>query len=248
MSTNYDDIAEEYKRSKLQPWRQYIEAFTLFELAVDLACKPVLDLACGEGFYTRLLRQKGAGRAVGVDLSAGMINLALEEEARRPLGIDYLHRDVKKLYLNETFDLVFAAYLLNYAQTKEELIEMCQAIAKHLKPGGRFVSINLYPDYTGATDSMRKYGFTREATASVEGTPITLIFEGDGTSFEITNYYLSIPTHERAFGEAGLRDLRWHPPRVAPKGLAEYGADFWDDFLEFNPVICLECEKGHGAD
>ena len=45
MTTNYDDIAEEYKRSKLQPWRQYIEAFTLFELIGDLAGKSVLDLA-----------------------------------------------------------------------------------------------------------------------------------------------------------------------------------------------------------
>jgi toxoflavin synthase len=42
----------------------------------------VLDLACGEGFYTRLLRQTGAGRVVGVDLSAGMIALARQEEAR----------------------------------------------------------------------------------------------------------------------------------------------------------------------
>jgi ubiquinone/menaquinone biosynthesis C-methylase UbiE len=244
MTTNYDAIAEEYQRSKLQPWRLHLELHSLFELAGDLTGKSVLDLACGEGFYTRLLRQKGAARVVGVDMSAGMIDLARQQEARRSLGIEYVHQDVKNLHLEETFDLVFAAYLLNYAQTEDELLSMCQAIARHLKPGGRFVSINNNPDYTGATDSMRKYGFTRAATAAVEGTPVPWeFFLEDGTSFEITNYYLSIAAHERAFAQAGLRDLRWHQPRVAPKGLAEYGADYWAEILKFQPVICLECKK-----
>ncbi len=244
MATNYDAIAEEYKRAKLQPWRLHIETYMLFELVGDLAGKSVLDLACGEGFHTRLLRQKGAGRVVGVDLFAGMIDLARKEEARRPLGIEYVQQDAKKLKLNEEFDLVFAAYLLNYTQTKEELFEMYRSIAQHLKPGSRFVTINDNPDYSGTTDSMRKYGFTREATATVDGTPIIWqFFLDDGTSFGITVYYLSHPIHEWAFGAAGLRNLRSHPPRVAPNGLAEYGPHFWDDFLKFKPVICLECEK-----
>lgn len=29
MTTDYDPIAEQYKRSKQQPWRTYIECFTL---------------------------------------------------------------------------------------------------------------------------------------------------------------------------------------------------------------------------
>lgn len=28
MTTNYDPIAEQYKRAKQQPWRAHIEAFT----------------------------------------------------------------------------------------------------------------------------------------------------------------------------------------------------------------------------
>jgi ubiquinone/menaquinone biosynthesis C-methylase UbiE len=244
MTTNYDAIAEEYKKAKLQPWRLHIETFMLSDLVGDVTGKSVLDLACGEGFHTRLLRQKGAGRVVGVDLFAGMIDLARQEEARRPLGIEYVQQDAKELNLKEAFDLVFAAYLLNYAETKEALRAMCQAIARHLKPGCRFVTINNNPDYTGATDAMRKYGFTREAIAPVDGTPVAYdFFLDDGTTFGITNYYLSKSIHAWAFAEAGLRNLRWHPPRIAPEGLAEYGQDFWADFLQFKPVICLDCDK-----
>ena len=35
MTTNYDPIAEQYQRSKQQPWRTFIECFTLMELMGD---------------------------------------------------------------------------------------------------------------------------------------------------------------------------------------------------------------------
>ena len=47
MTTNYDPIAEQYKRSKPQPWRTHIEAFTLMRLIGDPTGKTVVDIACG---------------------------------------------------------------------------------------------------------------------------------------------------------------------------------------------------------
>jgi 2-polyprenyl-3-methyl-5-hydroxy-6-metoxy-1,4-benzoquinol methylase len=53
MATDYDTISEEYKRSKLAPWRLHVETYTLFDLVGDLTGMAVLDLACGEGFHNR---------------------------------------------------------------------------------------------------------------------------------------------------------------------------------------------------
>ena len=78
MTTDYDLIAAEYKRAKQQPWRMHLEHHTLFHLLGDLHGKAVLDLACGEDFYTRFLKRGGAARAMGVDLSQRMIDLAIE--------------------------------------------------------------------------------------------------------------------------------------------------------------------------
>lgn len=243
MVTNYDTIAEEYRRAKLQPWRQHIEVFTLFGLVGNVTGKSVLDLACGEGFHTRLLKQHGASRVVGVDISAGMIDLARKEEAQRPLGIEYHEQDAKGLDLHEQFDLVFAAYLLNYASTREELLQMCQAIARHLKPGCRFVSVNSNPDYTGQTESMRPYDFTCEAVEHKEGTPIAWTFYLKEGPLSITNYYLSIATHESVMKSAGLHDIRWHPPKVSAESVAESGQDYWAAFLQHKPIIFIECSK-----
>ena len=93
MTTNYDPIAEQYKRAKQQPWLAYIEAFTLMRLIGDPTGKTVIDIACGEGFYTRMIRQRGAAKVTGVDLSEKMIGLARASEAQQRLGIDYIVGD-----------------------------------------------------------------------------------------------------------------------------------------------------------
>ncbi|MBV8589622.1 MAG: class I SAM-dependent methyltransferase, partial [Acetobacteraceae bacterium] len=115
MTTNYDPIAELYRRAKQQPWRAYIEAFTLMALIGDPAGRAVIDIACGEGFYSRMIRERGASKVTGIDLSEKMIELARASEAKQRLGIDYIIGDARNLGLGANFDLAIAAYLLNYA-------------------------------------------------------------------------------------------------------------------------------------
>ena len=52
-----DRIAEEYRDSKQLSFREYLERHTLLQLLGEVRGKTVLDMACGEGFYTRLLRR-----------------------------------------------------------------------------------------------------------------------------------------------------------------------------------------------
>jgi SAM-dependent methyltransferase len=245
MDTDYDRIADQYKRAKLQPWRTHIERYTLLQLVGDVARKAVIDLACGEGYYTRELRRQGAARVVGVDLSRGMIGLAEAEEAQRPLGLEYRVGDVRSLGLSEEFDVAFAAYLLNYAQTAEELAQMCRAVARALRPGGRFVTANNnLTEPTAAFLAGRDYGFTRRVEGELkEGAPVVWEFFLPEGSFEVTNYYLSVGTMDEAFRAAGLREARWHAPEVSPEGLRAFGRKHWAQFLAHSPVAFIECVK-----
>jgi toxoflavin synthase len=243
MPTNYDPIAEQYRRAKKQPWRAHVEAFTLMTLIGDPAGKTVIDIACGEGFYSRMLRQRGATKVTGVDLSEKMIELARAREAQQRLGIDYIVGDGRNLGLGADYDLAVAAYLLNYARDRSELDAMCSGIARCLKPGGRFVTVNSNPacDFPSAP-SYRKYGFeTSVAGAFREGVPITFTFFLEDGPFEIENYFLSVQTHEEALRAAGFRDVRWHPPSLLPEGEAAFGRDYWSDLLDHPPIIFVEC-------
>lgn len=245
MTTNYDPIAEQYKRSKQQPWRTFVECHTLMGLIGDLRGLSVLDVACGEGFYTRMIRQRGAARAVGIDLSQGMIDLARKQEADHQLGIEYLVGDARKLSGLEPSDLIAAAYLLNYATNRDELQAMCDGIASGLKPGGRFVTVNCSPFLHFPTaPSYRKYGFeTTPIGPWQEGTPIRWTFFLEDGPFDIENYHLDASVHEEAFRKAGFRSARWHAPRLAPEGVQAHGLDHWSDFMNHPPIAFVECVK-----
>jgi ubiquinone/menaquinone biosynthesis C-methylase UbiE len=245
MTTNYDPIAEQYKRSKQQPWRTHIEAFGLLELLGDPAGWSVLDMACGEGFYTRMARQRGAVRVTGIDLSEGMIQLARKQEATHGLGIEYLVADARHFEPANAYDVVIAAYLLNYASNRQELQAMCNGIARCLKPGGRFVTVNASAALNFSTaPSYRKYGFETVAIGAWrEGAPVTWTFYLDDGSFTIENYHLDQSVHESAFRAAGFREIRWLEPQVSAEGAAAHGRSFWDDFLDQPPISLIECIK-----
>ncbi|MDB9449317.1 class I SAM-dependent methyltransferase [Dolichospermum circinale] len=244
MTSNYDSIAKEYKESKELPMRLHIEAYTYFNMLGNLAEKSILDLACGEGFYTRKFKYQGAAKVVGVDISQKMIELAREEETRKFQNIEYILGDVLELGEIGSFDLVVASYLLNYARSSEELLKMCKSIFANLKPGGRFVTINSNPSQAPVSYlKTEKYGFIKSIDSPlIEGTPIKYTFMNNH-KFTFDNYYLSIPTHEWAFQSVGFKEVRWQSPIVSPDGVKEFGQEFWQDFLDSVPIIGIECFK-----
>lgn len=247
MTTDYDPIAKEYQRAKQHPWRTYIEAYTLDQLLPSLEGKSVIDIACGEGHYTRRLRERGAARVVGVDLSPKMVELAQAQEASRPLGgLEYRIGNGKDLPYEGAFDLAFAAYFLNYAHDRAELQQMCDAIARCLKPGGRFVTVNSSPllDFD-PNRSYRQYGFEAKIQGGLrEGAPIIWrVFLEDGAFFDIENYFLDRHIHEAAFRAAGFREIIWRAPLVSPEGEKLFGRDFWKPFLDHPTVAFIECVK-----
>src|SRR5262249_41306958 len=126
----YDTIALDYQEiADAVPLREP-EWYSLRLRLGDLTGLSVLDLACGDGMCSRRLKQWGAARVVGVDISAQMIKLAQQQEHAQPLGIEYR---------------VAASYFLHYAQSREQLLHMVQTVYDNLKPGERFVASNANP-------------------------------------------------------------------------------------------------------
>ena len=239
----YDDIAEAYRDSKQLSFRKYLEEYSLFEMLGEFQGKSVLDLACGEGFYTRKIKQAGAAEVTGVDISAEMIRLAKEEERTRPLGCKYLNQDVAELEIAELIDVVVAMYLLNYAKTKEELLRFCQVSYNAMCSGGRFVGVNdNVRNPPKGTVSFAKYGFEKEGTnPPTEGDVILYkLVNEDGQQFELKNFYLAPETYQWAFQEAGFADFEWVDLYLSP---VQQGNPFWDEFLSNPPLTGLIASK-----
>ena len=49
-----------------------------------------MNVACGDGYYTRAMKRQGAARVMGIDSSPTMITYATREEEIHPLGIEYV--------------------------------------------------------------------------------------------------------------------------------------------------------------
>jgi len=247
----YEQIAQEYQRLVRDPNSPLCraEAYTFQQQIGPLDGLRVLDLGCGEGFYTRQLQQRGAAAVVGVDQSPSMIALAREAEAKQPSGIQYHLADVCTLEPLGQFDLVVSFFMLNHARSYTELAAMCRGIAAHLKEGGRFFGFNHNLELPPAAyPLLQQYGRTHSAPDPLrEGDPITVSY-GDAANCDAANcsfvdYYLSRATYRAAFQAAGLEALQWRPPDVDPADLAREGETFWQTFLAYPSFVTLEAYR-----
>jgi toxoflavin synthase len=102
----------------------------------------LLDLACGDGFYTRRFRTEcGANPVIGIDLSPKQIERAEAIEGREQLGIEYRVGDVLSLNFDKQFEVVTAIHLLHYLQSATEIELALRWISQSLCDGGHFVTM-----------------------------------------------------------------------------------------------------------
>jgi hypothetical protein len=119
-------------------------------------------------------------------------------------------------------------------------------IHANLRPGGRFVGFNDNPANPPASyGSYRAYGFLKSTTAKrEEGDPIVYtLFNPDGASFGITNYYLAPETYAAAFRDAGFDSFAWCGPWLSEEGERSFPAGFWDAFREDPPLIGMQAVR-----
>lgn len=240
---SYDAIAEQYKNSKQLGFRKCIEEYTLLKIAGDVTDKNILDLACGEGIYTRKLKKLGAANILGVDLSAEMIKLAKIEENKYPIGCKYLVHDALSLGKIGDFDMVICMYLLNYAQSEDELLKMCGAIFSNLAPSGKLIGFNDNPmNKLENYANYKEYGFIKESTTTRnEGDFVRyVIYNPDGTEFSFNNFFWNPKTYEECFLKVGFKNFKWEGPFLDEKVT---DTEYWDTFFNDAPLIGFSAEK-----
>jgi 2-polyprenyl-3-methyl-5-hydroxy-6-metoxy-1,4-benzoquinol methylase len=88
-TAQYEHIGSQYDAYAHTATGKRAECYTFFRMVGALAGQRVMDVACGFGFYTRLLKQRGAAQVLGVDISPERIRLAHQQEQAEPLGVTY---------------------------------------------------------------------------------------------------------------------------------------------------------------
>jgi len=130
-------------------WEDFVEGgLDLYRLEVHgpallAACRPVedlrvLDVGCGQGYFTRQLASEG-GHVVGIDAAAKQIENARRHEEVRPLGIEYRAMDaarISRYWSPGRFDLVTACMAFH---DMPDPLATLKASARVLRKQGRLV-------------------------------------------------------------------------------------------------------------
>ncbi len=254
MATDYDELGSHYLLIKALPWKRFSESYTFFKAVGPVRGLRLIDVACGDGFYSRQLRDAGAD-VVGVDVSKEMIRLAREREVRERKGIRYevcdaadLVRFAERAGL-QRFDIAVAQWLLDYADTRDTLRRMCRSLARVVRPGGRFVHLGgCFDSLFGHPEEFARYGVQLEVLESHgDGSRCRWTVSRAGESVSAENTMWTPPTITAELELAGFTDVEWPRAQISPDGVAEMGEDYWAAYLEHPYHAVTRATRGSAA-
>jgi len=121
----------------------------------------VLDVGCGLGHHALEFARRGY-LVVALDLALSMITRAAEDAQQRGLRINFLHKDIRDIGFEGTFDAVICVGTTFGFFDDEQNRSVLQRLAHALKPGGRLLLDVVNRDFV------------------VQSQPNLVWFEGDG--------------------------------------------------------------------
>ncbi|QTL38892.1 class I SAM-dependent methyltransferase [Xenorhabdus budapestensis] len=238
----YNPIADLYESFSDSAAQINIEIRTILNLAGDIQGKSVLDLACGYGLFSRLFRNHGASKVVGVDISHNMIEIAKSKSQQYDDNIEFHVRDACNMESFGKFDLIIAAWLFCNTLSLEDLEMMFRSVAKNLAPNGKLIAYTIDPDYRlvkGNCINYRVNILSQEPWK--EGAFVKAEFLTTPPS-PFTMYQWSREQHKEACNKAGLTQLEWHKPTLLQSDIDSYPPGFWDDFQNNCHDIAFVCQ------
>jgi SAM-dependent methyltransferase len=130
------------------------------ELLGDLSGKSVAHLQCNSGQDTLSMRRLGAAKLLGVDISDEAIAFAQRLSVESGVDASFVRADVYDWLAaaatgSERWDVVFCSY--GAIIWLSDLLTWAQGIARVLKPGGRFVTVDYHPIEMMFDEALRHY-------------------------------------------------------------------------------------------
>jgi ubiquinone/menaquinone biosynthesis C-methylase UbiE len=218
----WDEASEswvDFVRKGKDYYRDELNNPAIFELIGNVKGQLVLDLACGEGYNTRILAGKGA-KITGVDFSTKMIELAKIEETKKKFGIDYYIADAADLSMfpNDHFDLVSCSMALQDIKNYEKAIS---EVARILKSKSRFVFSIPHPCFEMVVDKGNRISTTEKYFGAAED-HIHWKMERLLKPFESTSFHRTLTEYFNALYKNRLLVRRLVEPQPTRQGIKKH--------------------------
>lgn len=144
---SYDDYAHKWS-SNVDEGRTIahicLEKPAMYKKVPSLKGKSVLCVGCGSGEECMFLKEKGAEKVVGIDISEGLINVA----KKKFHSIEFHVMDVENMSFDkESFDYVYSSLTMHYLLS---WVKALRGIRRVLKKRGVFLFSTHHPVRFGA--------------------------------------------------------------------------------------------------
>ena len=218
----WDEAAEswvDFVRQGKDYYRDELNNPAAFRLIGNVRGQLVLDLACGEGYNTRILARKGA-KVTGVDFSTRLIELARIEEAKEKLGIDYHVADAADLsrFPSNHFNIVTCFMALQDIKNYKKAIS---EVARVLKIKSRFVFSVPHPCFEMVVDKGNRISTTTRYFGASED-HIHWKMERLLKPFETTGFHRTLTEYFTVFHKNRLLVRRLVEPQPTRRGIMKH--------------------------
>ncbi len=214
----------------------------------------ILDLACGQGYFSIAFREKDAN-VIGLDISKELIELA-KKNATTALIKDGLEFDISPAHKltkikDQTIDVISIVLALQNIENLAGTISECSRV---LKPNGKLVLVLNHPAFRIPQNSSWQWddinnkqyrridSYMSDRTISIDMTP----GETDPQKKKSTvSFHRPLQSYFKALNKSGLvveRLEEWISHRKSQTGPRASEED--RTRKEIPMFICLECRKG----
>ena len=244
----YDDVKDIYEEGmrNMAEYRTYCQDPVIFKGIGDPTNQSLLDLACGNGEYTRKFRTAGANPVCGSDFSQGMIELAIAQEQKEPLGIEYSIDDLYNLKETRTFDVVIAVHLIHYMRHESDVERALRSIYTLIRKGGKFVTFMANPNFDlnkhDPHDSKTKMGYYFTKADPENGGEFNF-YPGGFDHIKVVFYRWHQSFIEQVAKRVGYPRVKWMQPYVSAEGLARHGEEYFQNHISNPQGILLVLYK-----
>ena len=157
--SDFSEISTRYEKNAIV---QKSAGDVLFDLLMIQPDDNVLDIGCGTGHISKLIREKTNGKVVAVDPSAGMIKKAREKFANQ--GISFRVCSAQELDYQNEFDIIFCNSAFQWFADPARAIKAC---LRSLRSGGKMAiqapaKDNYCPNFIRAIEKVKTEKETRD--------------------------------------------------------------------------------------
>lgn len=206
----------------------------------DIEKERVLDVGCGDGFFDRILLDRGA-HVVAYDKAPEKIEEAKNFIHELGDNVDYIVATPQTFNANNEFDVAVSIMVLSYATSIDDLDMFLSSTLKALKSGGSFYSIIFNPDFKNFGRQIGSRIFDNNGNDNIQ---VNFLNPNDGhVMFTSTLHQFSKEKYEDSARRVGFKEVQWHNLYPTESFLNEYGEDFWKEVISSQPYSLFVATK-----